>query len=445
MRHLLLCLTLCLPLIAQATPPTDDCPAHSQALLDALRRGDTPSITANFNATMHQAADPGRLIATWQHLPDRWGALQDLGQAQSKPGLAARTLVITPLHFAQRTLDAVVACDPDGSIAGLHFAPEAASDATTMTPLPSGVSQRSLQIPTPLGPLPATLTLPDSRERVPALLLVAGSGPNDGDETIGPNKPFHDLAIGLAQAGIASLRYDKRTHTYGARMAGQDVTIEQEVTDDALTALKLLHGLPAIDTQHIYLLGHSLGGMLAPKIAQQTSGLAGVILMAAPTRPLQRLLLEQVSRQIEIHTLATDERQHQLDTLQAQVAVIDQLDPQHLPKPPLLLQQPASYWLSLRGYDPVTTAQALTLPLLVLQGDRDIQVSPQRDFGRWKQAFAGNPRVRLIDYPTLSHLFMPAGDPPGLADYQRPAHVDSMVIGDIAQWIKGQYAGHLMT
>jgi fermentation-respiration switch protein FrsA (DUF1100 family) len=93
----------------------------------------------------------------------------------------------------------------------------------------------------------------------------------------------------------------------------------------------------------------------------------------------------------------------------------------------------------------VTTAQALTLPLLVLQGDRDIQVSPQRDFGRWKQAFAGNPRVRLIDYPTLSHLFMPAGDPPGLADYQRPAHVDSMLIGDIAQWIKGQYAGHLMT
>jgi dienelactone hydrolase len=440
MRHLLLCLVLCLPLIAQAAPPNDNCPAHSQALLDALRRGDTQALTAHFNAAMHQAADPRRLIATWQHLPDPWGALQDIGQPLSRPGPADRTLVITPLHFAQKTLDAVVACDPDGSIAGLHFVPEAASAATAMTTLPPGVSQRSLQIPTPLGPLPATLTFPsDMRERVPVVLLVAGSGPNDGDETIGPNKPFRDLAIKLAQAEIASLRYDKRTLTYGARMANQSVTIDQEVTDDALTALKLLHQQPEIDPQHIYLLGHSLGGMLAPKIAQRTSDLAGIILMAPPARPLQRLLLEQVARQMEIHALTADQRQHQWDRLQAQVTAIDQLDPRRLPQS-LLLQAPASYWLSLRGYDPVAAAQTLKLPMLVLQGDRDSQVSAERDFGRWRQAFAGDPRVRLIDYPTLSHLFMPAGDPPGPADYQRPAHVDSKVGGDIAQWIDEQLA-----
>ncbi|MET0331509.1 MAG: alpha/beta fold hydrolase [Dyella sp.] len=439
MRHLLLCLPFLLPWIAQAAPSTDDCAAHSQALLDALHRGDAQTLTTHFNPAMHQAADPARLINTWQRFTDQWGVLQEIGHAQSKPGLAARTVVITPLHFAQKTIDAVVACDADGSVAGLHFVPEATSAATTMTPLPPGVSQQSLQVPTPLGPLPATLTFPSAiHERVPAVLLVAGSGPSDGDETIGPNKPFRDLAIKLAQAEIASLRYDKRTLTYGARMAGQNMTIDQEVTDDALTALKLLHGLPTIDPQHVYLLGHSLGAMLAPKIAQKTNDLAGVILMAAPARPLQRLLLEQLTRKIEMHTPATAERQHQLDALQAQVAVIDQLDPQHLPKTPLLLHLPASYWLSLRDYDPMATAQALKVPMLVLQGDRDVQVSAQRDFGRWRQAFVSNPRVRLIDYPTLSHLFMPAGDPPGPADYRRPAHVADKVIGDIVQWIDDQ-------
>ncbi len=70
-----------------------------------------------------------------------------------------------------------------------------------------------MEITSPLGPLPATLTLPSGEGHFPAVLLVAGSGPNDRDETIGPNKPFRDLAQGLAAADIASLRYDKRTHT----------------------------------------------------------------------------------------------------------------------------------------------------------------------------------------------------------------------------------------
>ena len=97
-----------------------------------------------------------------------------------------------------------------------------------------------LAVTSPLGPLPGVLTLPEGKGPFPAVVLVGGSGAHDRDETIGPNKPFRDLAVGLARHGIASLRYDKRTYAYGVQMAGKAITVDDEVTDDALTASHVL-------------------------------------------------------------------------------------------------------------------------------------------------------------------------------------------------------------
>jgi dienelactone hydrolase len=93
------------------------------------------------------------------------------------------------------------------------------------------------------------------------------SGPNDRDETIGPNKPFQDLAWGLASQGIAVLRYDKRTRVYPAQfVALPNATVKEETIDDALAAVALLRNTPNIDQHRIFVLGHSLGGMLVPRI-----------------------------------------------------------------------------------------------------------------------------------------------------------------------------------
>ena len=117
--------------------------------------------------------------------------------------------------------------------------------------------------------LPATLTYPAGVARAPGVVLVHGSGPNDRDETVGANKPFRDLAHGLAGRGIVVLRYDKRSKVAPLAFMGRPFTVDEEVVDDALSAAALLRGLPEVDPSRVVVLGHSLGGTLAPRIGER--------------------------------------------------------------------------------------------------------------------------------------------------------------------------------
>lgn len=283
--------------------------------------------------------------------------------------------------------------------------------------------------------LQGALTLPHGKGPFPAVVLVGGSGPTDMDETIGPNKPFRDLAHGLAAKGIAVLRYDKRTHDH-ATLAVQDkhFDIDDEYTDDALAALKQLRATPGIDRHAVFLLGHSQGAAEAPHIAERDTAIAGLILIAAPTHPLFDEMIRQLHYLIGIEPTQADALRAQLAMAEAardKVAAFTSAKPE-APGP---FGTTAAYWLSLRDYDPVAVARKLSLPLLILQGGRDYQVTPTEDFPRWQQAFAHDPRVTLREYPGLSHLMTPAGDPPSPADYAKPAQVDPQVIADIAAWI----------
>jgi dienelactone hydrolase len=269
------------------------------------------------------------------------------------------------------------------------------------------------------------------------VLLVAGSGPNDRDETIGPNKPFHDLAVGLAKAGIASLRYDKRTLTYGKRLATTSLTVDDEVTDDALSALALLRQQPHIDRQRVFLIGHSLGALMAPRIAKRDGHLAGVILLAAPERLDLGVVLQQLKYLSALPGTPQAVMTAQIHEVEAARDTLAKADPAH-PPAGTFFHAPASWWLSLAHYDAIDTARALHAPLLVMQGMADFQVPPAQDFAAWKHAFAHNSAVTLRSYAGLSHLFTPSGKPPSPADYAKPAHVEPKVIGDIAAWIAHQ-------
>ena len=113
--------------------------------------------------------------------------------------------------------------------------------------------------------LPGTLTLPAGTARVPAVVLVHGSGPHDRDETVGVNKPFLDLAEGLAAQGIAVLRYEKRTRVAPLSFIGRRFTVNDEVVDDAVAAVQLLRTEPGIDPARIVVVGHSLGAVRASR------------------------------------------------------------------------------------------------------------------------------------------------------------------------------------
>ncbi|MGO9180459.1 MAG: alpha/beta fold hydrolase, partial [Candidatus Limnocylindrales bacterium] len=256
-------------------------------------------------------------------------------------------------------------------------------------------------------------------------------------ETFGPNKPFRDLAWGLASRGIAVLRYDKRTFVYGAQMAADtSITVRQETTDDAIAAIALLRMTPKVDPTRVFLVGHSLGAYLAPRIAAQVPGkLAGIAMLEAPTTPLPQLILIQEEYLASLQGSPSPQVEQQLATLKEQVALAE--SPSLSPSTPaseLPLDMPASYLLDLRTYNPLTTAAGLTIPMFFSQGSRDYQVPPS-ELQPWEQALASHSNVTFRTYPAMDHLLLDGSGPATPAEYSVPGHVDSQLVADLAAWL----------
>ena len=287
--------------------------------------------------------------------------------------------------------------------------------------------------------LPATLTLPKGRGPFPAVVLVHGSGPNDRNETQGPNKPFQDLAWGLGTQGIAVLRYDKRTFAHPGKLSTlPNLTVKEETVDDVLAAVALLRQTKDIDPKRIFVLGHSLGGMLVPRIGlADKSDIAGFIILAGATRPLEDEWVRQFEYVYSLDGPMTAQEKAEIEEYKRQATRIKQLTPADASGKELLLHVPASYWVDLRGYSPPAAALKLKQPLLILQGERDYNVTMDA-FRDWQQALAKRAHTSFKSYPKLDHLFLEGTGPATPADYARPRNIPKYVVDDIATWIKTQ-------
>ncbi|MBQ2862013.1 MAG: alpha/beta fold hydrolase, partial [Oscillospiraceae bacterium] len=145
-------------------------------------------------------------------------------------------------------------------------------------------------------PLDGILTLPENAEKpVPAVVFVHGSGSSNMDEKVMKLTPFKDLAKGLAKHGIASVRYDKRSFAHGRKMlkAGS-ITVKEEVVEDAVMASELLKNDKRIDPEKVFIIGHSMGAMLAPRIDAEGGNFKGLILMAGTLAKLEEVLFRQL-------------------------------------------------------------------------------------------------------------------------------------------------------
>jgi uncharacterized protein len=424
------------PSSVQRTPA--EATAHARIVLAWLAQQEFSRLEEQFTDRMKSALPAEALQATWTTLLRQAGAYKSCGADARVRAISDKQMVITPCEFERATIDVQIAFDADDKISGLAFRPSATPAVAYVVPSyanPSSYTEGETTVGSGEWAVPGTLSLPIGAGPFPAVVLVAGSGPSDRDETVGPNKPFKDLAAGLASRGIAVLRYDKRTKVHAAKLPGIAVfTVTQEVVDDVLEALKMLRANPKIDRARVFVLGHSLGGMLIPRIGAMDPALAGLIVMAGPARSIDEAMLEQTKYISMADGAISPEEQARIDEVTALVARVKALTPVDAKSAAPISGAPAAYWLDLRGYDAPAAAKALKQPLLVLQGDRDYQVTPA-EFAKWKTALAGHDAATFRSYPALNHLFI-AGTGKSLpAEYQTPGHVAEAVVSDIAAWI----------
>ncbi len=404
--------------------------ALATRLLDQLDAGQYAAAEATFSPQMKAAVPADKLKAVWESLPAQLGAAGKRGEASSSEANGLRVVVI-PLHYARGDLQARVVLDKDDQVVGFLVQPVAPPPPAA--PADAPFSEQDFTLPALASGkpgLPGTLTLPKGQGPFPALVLVHGSGAQDRNETAGPNRPFLDIAHALAAKGIATLRYDKRTYARPQDFSGT-FGLDDETTHDAVAAVAALAGTSTIDAKRVFVLGHSQGGLLAGRIASASNGqVAGLILLAAPVRPLLDILAEQNRYIVNLDGNISPQEQAHLDALDAAIAKVRRNSDA------TLLSLPGHYWQQLEQVDAVADVRASGLPVLLLQGGRDFQVV-DADWQLWRQGLHGE-RYRFRHYPALNHLGIAGQGPGTLEEYMQPGHVDAALIDDIAQWVQAQ-------
>lgn len=390
----------------------------SQILLDALKQS---------NLTLE---------SFWKTLNLQVGNFKQILRVKSTTE-QGYNVIFVGCEFEKMKLDAKIVFDQQEKIAGLQFLPYIEERAYMVPNYAKTDRFKEIECTVENGrwKLPAILTLPEGEGPFPAVVLVHGSGPNDRDETIGPNKPFKDIAWGLASRGIAVLRYDKRTKVYPeecARMV-DTFTINDETVDDAVNALNLLKKFEKIDEKAIFVLGHSLGATMAPRIATRSEHLAGIIMLAPAARGLY--ILNALDQLEYIFSLDGDIDEIESKQIQDVKEQLERILKRQLKDGEVVLGASKAYWYDLLDYDPIETARSLNIPILIMQGMRDYQVT-MKDFEMWREALENKENTTFRIYEGLNHLFMFGEGPSTPIEYQQPANVSVEVIDDIAKWIK---------
>lgn len=294
-------------------------------------------------------------------------------------------------------------------------------------------------------PLKGMLTLPDDCSApVPAVVLVHGSGSSNMDEKVGKLTPFKDIALGLAERGIATIRYDKRSYTHGLKLMLErsPITVREETIDDALLATALLRSDPRIDPERVFLAGHSMGAMLAPRIECSGGDYRGLILLAGSPRRLEEILLEQTREAIGgMSGLTRRIMKKQLVKLEAAFDGLYELSDDEAKKRKMS-GGTTLYYFKEMGQPTVAEWLAKTQkPMLVSQGERDVQVKSDVDFRLYQQLLADRKNVTFRLYPGLGHTFVTAvatSIADGKREFTTERHIGGEVLNDLAGWIHKQ-------
>ncbi len=416
----------------------DNLRALAERFVSQMLQGNYEMAASQFDNQMKTAIPLPELKKSWQRLTIPAGDLIQSGVLQTAE-LEGHQIVSVRCQFERATIDVQVVLNRKGRISGLSLIPSQTEYHTPDYVDDSTFKEVEVTVGRGKWSLPGTITIPTGSGPFPGVVLVHGSGPNDRDETLGPNKIFRDIAWGLASKGIMVLRYDKRTLQHASEFTPDllaQLTVQEEAIDDALLAAELLRQTPEIDPQRVYLLGHSLGASVAPRIGQEDPDLAGLIIMAGIIRPLEDTILEQFTYLYSLSGKMTRDQKDTLESLKVKVARAK--DPElseDVPSKELPLGMSASYFLDLRNHPTDKIIKNLDMPMLILQGGRDYQVSPTKDFEVWKEELESREDVNCLLFPNLNHLFIEGEGKSTPTEYGVEGHVSAEVIENISKWL----------
>ena len=290
-------------------------------------------------------------------------------------------------------------------------------------------------------PLKGMLTLPDDlTEKIPAVVLVHGSGSSNMDEKVMALTPFRDIAEGLADRGIAAVRYDKRSFAHPFKLLrNKELTVREETIEDAILAAELLRKDARIDPARVFIAGHSMGGMLAPRIDAEGGNFAGLILLAGSPRRMEEIVKEQTAEMLaEMKGLTRRIMEKQVKKLLSGFDGLYALSDAEAKKKKYGGGVTMYYFKEMGEHDVPGYLAKTAKPMLILQGGKDFQVKADRDFARYKELLAGRDNVTFRLYENLNHVFVPyvyGQISKAKQEYSVKQHIAGDVIDDIASWI----------
>lgn len=316
--------------------------------------------------------------------------------------------------------------------------------------------------------LAGTLTVPPGPGPHPGVILVSGSGPQDRDETLLGHKPFAVLADHLTRAGIAVLRYDDRGV---GRSGGAFATAtSDDLARDAEAALAWLAARGEVDGERVGIVGHSEGGLIAPLVASRSELPAFLVLLAGPGMTGADIIIDQTAA--GARAMGVDEAQiaksqavnreiFEIVTGEADPAVASEEVEAVLRRTlaGLTDEERASSgvregeeeaWIAAQvaqvtgpwfryflAYDPIPALEAVQVPVLAVNGELDVQVTPEANLAAIEGALAraGNPDVTVRELPGLNHLFQTATTGSAMEYAQIDETMNPEMMQLVADWI----------
>ena len=300
-------------------------------------------------------------------------------------------------------------------------------------PAEDGFQERQLSPPVNAVTYPGILCLPVKRDiKLPVVVMVNGSDVLSNDGSLRVQRMFSGLAHELARRGIASWRYQQPSSGQLYPITPGQLPLDLYITNAAVAALSYVARLPEVDESRVYILGHALGGTMAPYIAERHPSTAGIIFMAAEEVAIEKTLAERKKAALEKQGVPASEISEQVE---AQNKIFADIRSGKTPSRRLVLGAPAAYWRDRMNRDPARKASTLGIYVLVLQGGKDAEVS-EADYDRMQSVLARKKsgKAEFHWFPALNHWFTrPDTMKPGEGG---SASVDDEVVRVIEHWIQ---------